>query len=77
MSDGGSFFLSVEEVRVLTGIKLPRRQAQWLQEHGWRFIVNANRQPIIARKYAEKMLGCGDAEFEERPQPNFRALRAV
>jgi hypothetical protein len=70
-------FLATEEVAMLTGYKLPGHQTKWLQAKGWRFELNGNRKPIIARKYAEKMLGCGGIEEPSRPQPNFNALRAA
>ena len=69
-------FLSFEEIAALTGFKLPTYQAKWLRTKGWRFEINANRRPIIARKYAEKMLGCGEQEFESY-RPNFAALQGA
>lgn len=35
-----------------------------------------NRRPIVARKYTEKMLGCGAPE-EAAYRPNFAALRGA
>lgn len=70
-------FLEWEEVATLTGYKLSTHQIKWLRSKGWRFELNGNRRPIIARKYAEKMLGCGGIEEPSRPQPNFNALRAA
>lgn len=70
-------FLAFDEIATLTGYKLPAHQTKWLQAKGWRFELNGNRKPIIARKYAEKMLGCGGIEEPSRPQPNFNALRAA
>lgn len=67
------FFLSDVELETLTGFKTPARQVDWLRNKGWRFEVNGNRKPVIARKYAEKMLGCGAAE-EAGYRPNFQAL---
>lgn len=71
------FFLIDSEVAVLTGYKLPVHQTKWLRLKGWRFELNGNRKPIIARKYAEKMLGCGTDENQPAPLPNFNALRAA
>ena len=71
------FFLLPEELAMLTGFKLPRRQIAWLSSKGWRFEIYGNRRPILARRYAEKMLGCGGVEEPSRPQPNFKALRAA
>jgi hypothetical protein len=67
-------FLTSDEVGTLTGFKTPARQVQWLRAKGWRFEINGNRRPIVARKYAEKMLGCGVPE-ESAYRPNFAALQ--
>ena len=70
-------FLLPAEVETLTGFKTHSRQVRWLSGKGWRFEQSGSGQPIIARRYAEKMLGCGGGE-EQRPRPNFGALlRAV
>jgi hypothetical protein len=74
-SEREPLFLEPEEVEVLTGFKSLARQVGWLRAKGWRFELNGNRRPIIARKYAEKMLGCGDDEGQDfAPRPNFGAL---
>lgn len=69
-------FLSTDEVVTLTGFRLPSRQVEWLKRKGWRFELNGNRQPIIARKYAEKMLGCGSSDGPAFA-PNFAALQGA
>lgn len=69
-------FLTSEEVGTLTGYKLAAHQIRWLQAKGWRFELNGNRRPIVARKYAEKMLGCGIPD-EATYKPNFSALQRV
>lgn len=70
------FLLTPEEVQEITGFKLARLQVDWLHRKGWRFEVNGIGRPVVARKYAEKMLGCGD-EPTMVLRPNFGALRAV
>ncbi len=67
-------FLTSEEIGTLTGFKTPKRQTEWLKNKGWRFEINGNRKPIVARKYTEKMLGCGVPESNAY-QPNFEALK--
>ena len=52
-----ALFLTSDEVNTLTGFKTPMRQTDWLRTKGWRFELNSNRRPIIARRYAEKLLG--------------------
>ena len=71
-----SFFLTADELNTLTGFKTPARQVEWLRNKGWRFEINGNRRAIVARKYAEKMLGCGVPE-QASYQPNFRALQGA
>lgn len=66
-------FLTADELNTLTGFKTPTRQVEWLRTKGWRFEINGNRRAIVARKYAEKMLGCGVPE-EQGYKPNFSAM---
>ena len=75
--DAPPLFLASDELATLTGYKISAHQTKWLKSKGWRFELNGNRKPIVARKYVEKMLGCGDIEEPSRPQPNFNALRAA
>ncbi len=69
-------FLTIEELSQLTGFKTPARQVEWLRTKGWRFEINGNRRAIVARKYAEKMLGCGTPE-EQGYKPNFSAMQGA
>ena len=71
-----TIFLTGEELETLTGFKTPARQVEWLSKKGWRFEINGNRRPIVARKYTEKMLGCGAPE-ESAYRPNFAALQGM
>lgn len=71
-------FLVPDEIVALTGYRITNRQVEWLRSKGWRFELNANRRPIIARRYAEKMLGFGyEEEQPKMTRPNFSALRAT
>ena len=67
-------FLVPEEVETLTGFKTSARQITWLHGKGWRFEKSGSGRPIIARKYAEKMLGCCN-DAQQQAKPNFSALR--
>lgn len=68
--------LTADEIHEITGFKLNRLQVDWLHRKGWRFEINGIGRPVVARKYAEKMLGCAD-EGATVVRPNFGALRAV
>ncbi|MBI5107630.1 MAG: DUF4224 domain-containing protein [Rhodocyclales bacterium] len=69
--------LTPGEVQEITGFKMNRLQVAWLRQKGWRFELNATGRPIVARRYAEKMLGCDGDEGRAHHMPNFGALRAV
>jgi hypothetical protein len=69
-------FLMPDEVEVLTGFKTSARQVAWLRIKGWRFELNGNKRPIISRRYAEMLLGCG-GQADQPTKPNFAALRAA
>lgn len=69
-------FLMPEEVEVLTGFKSLGRQVAWLRNKGWRFELNGCKRPIIARRYAEALLGCDD-HTGMHARPNFDALRTT
>lgn len=71
-----NFLLTPDEVAELTGFKSLGKQVHWLSTKGWRFEVNGCKRPIIARRYAEKMLGCGSPD-ESGYKPNFAAIRAA
>lgn len=71
-----TLFLTDDELQTLTGFKAYARQIAWLNSKGWRFEINGNRKPIVARKYAEKMLGCGVPE-ERGYFPNFSAMQGA
>jgi len=74
MAAESDLFLTSDEVGTLTGFKMNARQVEWLRTKGWRFEINGNRRPIVARKYAEKMLGCGVPD-QATYMPNFAALQ--
>jgi hypothetical protein len=50
-------FLSVDEVRELTGYKNSSSQMRWLSNHGWQFEVSRIGRPIVGRAYARQKLG--------------------
>jgi hypothetical protein len=67
--------LSPDELEAVTGYRHAKAQNAWLQMKGWRFEINAVGRPVVARRYAKKMLGCG--ADDDRVRPNFAALRAA
>jgi hypothetical protein len=66
-------FLTSDELAALTGYRQPSAQIRWLRVHGWRFVVNAQRRPIVDRGFYERRL-VGGPSTPERVEPNFEAL---
>lgn len=76
-------FLTTIELRELTGYSYRSRQIDWLQRNNWKFEVNAQHCPKVARSYFDVRLGgskpssTSRQEFDPvalRVQPNFQAI---
>ena len=65
--------LTADELAKLTGYRQPSAQIRWLRAHGWRFVVNAQRRPIVDRSFYERRL-VGETSTSERVEPDFEAL---
>jgi Domain of unknown function (DUF4224) len=46
-----SLFLSKDELADLSGFARPTLQIRWLTENGWRYSVDANGKPRVAREH--------------------------
>ena len=66
-------FLTADELAELTGYRQPSAQIRWLRAHGWRFVINAQRRPIVDRGFYERRL-LGDSSTPGRVEPDFEAL---
>ena len=67
-------WLTDEELVELTGYRRHADQRRWLNSHGWTHVVSGSGRPIVARSYADSMLG--SIETQERHwMPNLAAIR--
>jgi hypothetical protein len=66
-------FLTGKEVCNLTGYVRPSAQIRWLQEHGWRFSVNALGKPIVALAELNRHM-VGKARTPANQGPDWSAL---
>jgi hypothetical protein len=66
----GSVFLTVPELRQLTGRARPKAQVAWLREHRVRHYVNAAGQPVVAWAW----IGVGHDKPVPVAVPDFAAL---
>jgi len=67
------FFLTRDEIVLLTGRKRLKNQVQWLQQNGIRFVVNAAGLPVVLRATIQEMLG-GKPVPKARQRPRFERL---
>lgn len=70
----GLLFLSSDELRDLTDLRIPKAQMRWLQKNAIPFAVSAAGKPKVLRTYViEKLqITTGTAKSNE---PNFDAIR--
>jgi hypothetical protein len=65
-------FLTELEIQDLTDRKFPSKQREWLDAHGWKFVVGASGRPKVSRSYAEEKLGCA---ANKASAPDFSAFQ--
>lgn len=51
-----SLFLAPDELATLTGSPRRRRQIDWLTREGWRFRLDYNARPVVARAEMEAQM---------------------
>lgn len=49
-------FLTADDLVALTGTPRRRRQIEWLAREGWRFTVDYNGRPVVARAEMEAQM---------------------
>ena len=65
--------LSTAEMRQLTGYIRSSAQIRWLRRNGWRFTVNAMREPVVAVAEFERKLVSSTCSVRTE-EPHFEAL---
>ena len=73
-----ALFLTPVEMVELTGRSTSAGQRRWLDANGYRFALNANSRPIVARGHVLARLGAAQADSSvpvvSAPRPNFAAI---
>jgi hypothetical protein len=76
-------FLSLAELRELTGYTAAHCQVRWLDRNRWRYALDRRRAPRVARDHFNERMGCGGRASSHAEainqaagaaQPNFAAL---
>lgn len=73
-----ALFLTSAEMVELTGRRTSTGQRRWLDANGYRFALNANSRPVVARGHVLARLGASQADSSDLavsvPRPNFAAI---
>jgi len=70
-----SLFLTTDELRELTGLRVAAYQCKWLEKHGYVFETNASGKPKVLRIFLMQKLGMARQQsIGLGTEPNFEAL---
>jgi hypothetical protein len=67
-------FLSSEELRELTDLRIPKAQMRWLQNNAIPFVVSAAGKPKVLRSFVIERLQI-TTTIAKSNEPNFDAIR--
>jgi hypothetical protein len=71
-------FLSLDEIKELTGFSYRSKQIEWLIKRGWKFEINGRKEPKVAKAFFEMKMGVIKTEElvteGSQMKPNFQAL---
>jgi hypothetical protein len=74
MSFTALLFLSTDELKELTDLKIAKAQMRWLEKHAYPFEVSAAGKPKVLRSLVLERLR-SFTTHSESTEPNFDALR--
>lgn len=67
-------FLSTEELKELTDLKIPKAQMRWLSKHSYPFEISATGKPKVLRSLVLERLSNPSMKINSN-EPNFDAIR--
>lgn len=70
-----TMFLSQDELRELTDLKVPKAQMRWLQRYAYPFEIAASGKPKVLREYVMQKLMAISMSAIPINEPNFDAIR--
>lgn len=74
MSALSLLFLSQDELRDLTDLKVPKAQIRWLTAHSFPFEIGASGKPKVLRSFLIQRLQLS-MPSNNQTEPNFDAIR--
>jgi hypothetical protein len=66
-----SILLNSDELTELTGTKRVCLQIDWLNRHGWRYVLSRTGAPRVAREYFSSRLGQVSERQESQSAPDW------
>lgn len=70
-----TMFLSQDELRELTDLKVPKAQMRWLTRYAYPFEIAASGKPKVLREYVMQKLMTISISAIITNEPNFDAIR--
>lgn len=70
-----TMFLSQDELRELTDLKVPKAQVRWLQRYAYPFEIAASGKPKVLREYVMRKLMTISLSVIPTNEPNFDAIK--
>lgn len=67
-------FMTQEEIRELTDLKIPKAQMRWLANHSYPFEISAAGKPKVLRSIVIERLSKTE-QLGKLNEPNFDAIR--
>lgn len=75
MTNYSYLFLTSEELRELTDLKMARAQIRWLKNHFYPFEIGASGKPKVLRSLVIERLKGLHSSVTYQNEPNFDAIR--
>lgn len=68
-------FLSQDEIKDLTGYKVYKKQALWLAQNGFKYVLGCDGRPKVLVSHIEAELGSSGKRERKRSEPDFSMFR--
>lgn len=71
----GLLFLTSDELKELTDLKIPKAQIRWLDKHSYPYEIGASGKPKVLRSFVMEKLNATFKSNTNNQEPNFDAIR--
>lgn len=75
MSLFGLLFLTADELRELTDLKISKAQIRWLDKHNYPYEISASGKPKVLRSFVVEKLKSSFHTKNYSNEPNFDAIK--